>query len=164
MQYQLIRLTAEWVSAYRDIRLESLKDRPQSFASSYERESAWPVKTYASRLTNSYTMGVVVDGALAAIATLIPSEHAVMPHKATIVAVYVRPAYRGNGYARMLMEALIAEAAQHYEQIIISVEAENTPAIHVYKSLGFEQYGFEPRAAKIGDTYYDDLWMVKFLK
>jgi ribosomal protein S18 acetylase RimI-like enzyme len=36
----------------------------------------------------------------------------------------------------------------------------NEPALRLYRALGFATYGREPRALKIGATYYDEDLMV----
>lgn len=49
----------------------------------------------------------------------------------------VLPAYRGQGIGSSLLTHLIAQAADSYEQICLSVAAEN-PALGLYERFGFE--------------------------
>ncbi len=49
------------------------------------------------------------------------------------------------------------------EQVYLAVMATNEPALRVYRALGFETYGREPHALKIGETYYDEDLMVLWL-
>ena len=43
--------------------------------------------------------------------------------------------------------------------------ADNVRAIHLYQSLGFEDFGCTPRAFRLKDgTYHDEAHLVKFLK
>ena len=65
----------------------------------------------------------------------------------------------------MLLEAAIARARETpgVEQLILAVVTVNTPARNLYLSLGFEPYGREPLALKLGDRYLDEELMVLFL-
>lgn len=49
----------------------------------------------------------------------------------------VLPAYRGQGIGSSLLTHLIAQASDSYEQICLSVAAEN-PALRLYERFGFE--------------------------
>ena len=46
------------------------------------------------------------------------------------------------------------------EYIRLSVITDNTAAIDLYRSLGFEQYGCEPRSLKVNGEYYDEYLMI----
>jgi len=59
----------------------------------------------------------------------------------SISNVAVLPAYRLQGIARRLMEAAICKAIDRgARQLILEVGAENEPARHLYRSLGFVAY------------------------
>ena len=52
-----------------------------------------------------------------------------------------------------------------YEQIELEVVSSNTPAINLYKKLGFSVYGERPRSFRLKDgNYSDELLMVLALK
>ena len=51
-------------------------------------------------------------------------------------------------------------AIEGVEQVLLSVAATQTSAIHLYRSLAFESFGTEPRALRIGDRYIDEEHMV----
>lgn len=56
-----------------------------------------------------------------------------------LMRIAVDPAYRGRGYARKLMEQLEKEADENQVgAITLEVRASNDPAIHLYKSYGFQ--------------------------
>ncbi|HEX8774715.1 MAG TPA: GNAT family N-acetyltransferase [Pyrinomonadaceae bacterium] len=57
----------------------------------------------------------------------------------------VLPAYRGQGIGTSLLSCLIESVEDIYENISLSVAAEN-PALHLYERLGFEEVG------KFGDS------------
>jgi ribosomal protein S18 acetylase RimI-like enzyme len=56
--------------------------------------------------------------------------------------VAVLPEYRGHGIGRQLMEACIERARQEGSfSVALEVRMDNTPARHLYQSLGFQQTG-----------------------
>ncbi len=56
-----------------------------------------------------------------------------------------------------------ARAAPGLEQIVLAVTAHNTVARSLYTSLGFQTYGLERHALKLGDRYLDEELMVLWL-
>ena len=83
-------------------------------------------------------------------------------HGADIVSVYIKPAYRGKGIGRALLQALIDEAKSYsfLENLVLTVTSTQAAAIALYESLGFIQQGVLPRNIKIDGTYYDQIIMV----
>lgn len=79
--------------------------------------------------------------------------------------MYVIPEKRGNGFAKMLLKTAIEQAkrTQGIEQINLTVVSTNVSAKRLYDSLGFEQFGVERRALKVGKAYFDEIHMVLFL-
>ena len=52
--------------------------------------------------------------------------------------VGVRPEHRGEGWGRILTSAALDESRiRGTETMVLYVAEDNTPAIHLYKSLGF---------------------------
>jgi len=83
-------------------------------------------------------------------------------HRGHVWSVYVTAAARGQGLGRQLMTGLVERAAatEGIEQVVLSVSTTQVAAVRLYRSLGFESFGIEPRAMKIGDRYFDHEHMV----
>ena len=63
-----------------------------------------------------------------------------------IANVAVAAPYRGRGIGRALMEASLEHIrGQHGQWAVLQVRANNAPAVHLYRSLGFEEVGGESR-------------------
>jgi ribosomal protein S18 acetylase RimI-like enzyme len=78
-----------------------------------------------------------------------------------VYGTYVRPEYRRQGVGRALMEAVVAQARKvGLRQIELSVTQANEPAVLLYESCGFERYGLERDAFRVGDAFYDVAHMV----
>ena len=75
----------------------------------------------------------------------------------------MRPEARGLGVASLLLGAIIAAAAERYEQITLEVAADNSAALALYDKFGFVRYGRAPRALKTLDGYQDEILMLRFL-
>ena len=144
------------------LRLEGLQNDPVAFGSSWEEEHTRTPETVAPRLRampdGNFVMGAFEDNRLIGVTGFVRSERPKTRHKGFVWGVYVTPDARGNGVARGLLTFLL-ERARGYaglDQITLSVSVPQTPARNLYTSLGFEVYGYEQHALKIGDTYIDE--------
>jgi RimJ/RimL family protein N-acetyltransferase len=77
--------------------------------------------------------------------------------------MYVVPTARGQGIGRALLARALEFAATiaNLQQVTLAVNANNRPAIRLYKAAGFQQYGLEPMALFVGGTFHDEIHMVK---
>ena len=156
---------------YWEIRLEALRLHPEAFGSDYEESLRRPIEKVRERIrenreTGSFTLGAFEDGEIVGTTGFFREEGIKERHRGFIWGVYVRPQYREQGIARKLMQEAIRRvgAIDGVEQIHLMVTTINTGARQLYRSLGFEEYGVEPRALKVGSEYYDEAMMVLLLK
>lgn len=80
------------------------------------------------------------------------------------IALYQKDTGRGIG--RILLTEILQKAVEAgYEQAELCVAATNTKAIHLYESMGFQEYGRLDHSMKYDDgSYAADIFMVKRLK
>jgi len=158
------QLTPTDAENYRTIRLEALKNKPEAFSSSYEDEVEFSVEKYRGRFNNdhTYTFGAFEGGNLVGTVTLICETRKKIRHRATIVAMYVKPDQRKSGVGKSLMNVAInkAKELEKIEQIYLAVTVGNDPAKRLYTSLGFVTYGVDRNGLKIDGTYFDEELMV----
>lgn len=77
------------------------------------------------------------------------------PH-ADLEKIAVDAAAHGRGVGRALTAALIADARQAgIEVLTLDARGDNTPALRLYRSLGFTEYGRLPRFVAVGERRYD---------
>lgn len=106
-----------------------------------------------------------VDGELAGVAIVYSNNPQTRLRHRCCVDITLYQKFWGMGIGTALLrEVLNAAEAAGYEQAELEVVSTNTPAIGLYRKLGFEAIGTMPRAMKYADgSYADFLLMVKRL-
>ncbi|WP_051334409.1 GNAT family N-acetyltransferase [Bradyrhizobium sp. Ai1a-2] len=159
------RLEARDTADYRDLRLEGLKAHPEAFASSWEHEVDKPTSWWEERLkTNTVFGGWVNSSPLVGLAGFRVQDGVKLQHKGVLWGMYVRPEARGTGLAAALVNQVVEHARPLVEDVCLTVVASNAAAHRLYGAAGFEEYGLERRALKVGSEYYDELLMVLQLR
>jgi GNAT superfamily N-acetyltransferase len=161
-------LEARDAGAYWQLRLQSLRDEPQAFSSSYETALAMPdaekQKTFSSRITgpDNFIFGAFEGNKLVGTAGFAEETGPKTRHKAMLWGMYVAPEARYQGTGQALLKQLIKQASsiEGVEQIYLGVVTTQAAARRLYVRLGFEVYGTEPRALKMGRDYFDEDLMV----
>jgi RimJ/RimL family protein N-acetyltransferase len=162
------RLGREDAAAYRDLRLRGLTGCPDAFTSSYEEDSAKPLAATEKRLaadSAASVYGAFVDGKLAGVVGLAREPRAKNRHKAVVFGMYVAPEHAKLGIGTALLRYGIDQARQQpgLEQLVLTVTETNVPARALYASFGFRSFGIEPRAIRVGATYFEKNHMILFL-
>lgn len=163
MNFVIRPLRPEDSALYRDIRLEALRMHPEAFSSSFEQESAQPLSSFEQRLTANTVFAGFLGHVVLGVAGFMPESSIKRAHKGHLWGMYVRPAARGTGLARQLVEAVLTFAQDRVELVQLSVVSGNVPAHRLYQSLGFTPFGLEERALKVQGKYLDEVHMAKRL-
>ncbi len=153
------QLSPSDAESFRELRLEGLRLNPEAFGSTYDFEKDQPLTRYSGWLTNSTVFGAFQNSHLIGTASFTQLSGLKDSHKGLLRAMYVRPTHRRSGAGRQLVQAIIELARQKVEQLQLSVVSDNQPAIRLYHSLGFRQYGLEKNALKHNNQYSDEILM-----
>ena len=81
-------------------------------------------------------------------------------HRGVLWGMFVASEHRKSGIGQALIEAVIAYASDRVDQIHLTVVAENAGAFRLYRRLGFQVYGVEPRALRYNGRDYAEILMV----
>lgn len=157
------RLAEEDVRDYRQIRLSALRNTPDAFASTYDAEAALPDEQHARRLATSEVFGAYAEGRIIGVLGCKRFDNAREIHKAFLWGFYVEPPFRRSGVASGLLNASLHAVQKGVEQVLLTVVADNRPAIALYERFGFRPYGLEPRSLFSSGAYLDEMLMVLFL-
>lgn len=114
-------------------------------------DDPWSREIMAAELGNAhgyYLAAVGDDGAIGAYAGLLAP---IGTGQGDIQTVSVAPGVRRQGLGRLLLQALLAEAARRgAEELFLEVRHDNEAAQALYRELGFEQIGVRKRYYKGG--------------
>ena len=141
------RVRPEEALTFRALRLRALADAPHAFASSLAAEQDKPTELWRSEVRRH------ASGSDSAVFLVESAEEGPFglagcylrdrrPEVAHVVSVWVDPAMRGRGAARLLMEAAEAWARQAGARTMeLWVAQDNAAARALYEGLGFTETG-----------------------
>ena len=163
-------LTAEDANTWWRLRRQALESDPEAFTASSDEHQRLSPEDVRNRLgaglQDSFVVGALEDARLAGMAGFYRETGAKTCHKGRIWGVYVTPEKRQGGIGRKLVQLLLerARAIDGLDQIHLSATTTQAAATQLYRSMGFESFGVEPRALKIGGRYIDEEYMLLRLK
>ncbi|MGG5739880.1 MULTISPECIES: GNAT family N-acetyltransferase [Bacillus cereus group] len=152
-------LQATDAESYWNLRLESLKENPEAFATTYEES----MQQVANNLetAGSFTFGAFKNDKLIGIVTVLQEKRLKLQHRGVIVSMYVTPSQRNSGIGQALLKETLKKAKElNLEQITLTVLTDNKPAKALYESMGFQTFGIEKKALKYKEQYFDEEFMV----
>ena len=91
----------------------------------------------ANHIENGYYHGVYYDGRLVAVA----GTHVVSPEEGIAVVgnVFTHPRHRGRGYATLATGATTMALLNRCEDVVLTVDPKNVPAVRAYWRLGYSE-------------------------
>jgi ribosomal protein S18 acetylase RimI-like enzyme len=157
------RTTADDGERLREIRLEALERHPAAFSADLADAKALTPEQWRANAVQRVTFFAEHDGAVVGMSGYGRDAGSKVKHGGNLYAMYVRKDARGTGAGDALVKAVLDHAGREVEQIRLTVEADNVPAIRLYERHGFRVVGRLPRALRIGAAYYDELVMFRRL-
>ena len=157
-------LTSDDATEYQGLRLRALQEYPKSFSSSFEEESQLTDQQVESRLLMAegrMVLGAFDKRSLVGTIGIGRSRGIKTQHKCFIWGMYVNPDYHSRGIGKLLLKNSIeyVRTVPGVEQLYLSVIEGNKPALTLYKSSGFIEYGCEPNALVVDGMGYSEILM-----
>ncbi len=151
---------------YRNIRLESLRNFPDSFCSDYAAQEAKPklgFQEYIEQENNTrFIIGVFDQDQLIGICGFYQHPDCNMQHRGEIIQMYVKPGHQGKSIGKHLIEKTLEEAfsLSAVEQVELGVLSTAPAASRLYDRVGFKEYGFQHNCFKTNGEYIHQRMMV----
>jgi GNAT superfamily N-acetyltransferase len=144
------QLTPDETERLRSIRLRSLRDAPEAFATTFEESAARPPESWVQQLRDLATfVAVIGDRDVGLVRGAPPSQiPGIVTDLPVLISMWVAPEERGKGVGAALVDAVIAWArAQGFARLRLEVVDDNAPAVALYAGKGFLQTGPSVRCA-----------------
>ncbi len=132
--------TDEW-AVLRDLRFASLRDAPEAFTSTVEREEGYPPEVWQLR-TGTAAVAFAAGQPVGIAGWHRPDDDA----DTELVGMWVHPRHRGTGTALAIVEHVIA--ATRGERLILHVLPANDRARALYRKAGFVPDGLHAHRAE----------------
>jgi GNAT superfamily N-acetyltransferase len=149
----------DW-QALRDIRLEALRDAPEAFGSTYERQVTFGEADWQRRIAQGGTFLAYLPEVSASEPDGLAGGYQERPSLVELVSMYVRPPARGRGVGEALVASVIEWArARDAASVHLWVTEANRPARLLYERCGFTLTGerqplpSNPGLGEIGMTF-----------
>lgn len=140
--------------------LEAYALQPDAFTSTAAERGALPRAWWEARLQDGPDATVVTFGALdrealVGAVTLVFETGARTKHKASLVGMYVREAFRKAGVGTAFVDAVLETARNRPGTLVVqlTVSSHNAAAKRLYERHGFVEFGVEPYAVAHGSGF-----------
>ncbi len=159
-RFAVRRLVPADAAVYRALMVGAYRHEKDAFTSTAaERESLplawWEARVAVDAEAVEMVFGAFVDGQLVGAAGLNFERRTRTKHKATLFGMFVHPDFRGGGIAGALVRAILAQAraTPGTEVVQLTVTDTNAAALRLYERCGFQVFGTEPLAVRIGAEF-----------
>ncbi len=156
----VLRLTPQSATQYRELMLEAYTLHPEAFTSSAAERAALPLTWWETRLQTTNGPGDVIFGAwdgetLVGVVGLSLESRAKARHKVTLMGMYVKEHCRGCGLGSLLVTTALQflDTRPDVNVVQLTVTQGNTAAQALYERFGFVQFGIEPMAVAVAGGY-----------
>jgi ribosomal protein S18 acetylase RimI-like enzyme len=152
----------EW-QKYKELRLQSLKEYPSAFSSSYEESVSKPDEDWRKTLEASIKFeesGILCayDGEnMIGCVGAYWKNKSKTKHVANVGLMYVKPQYHGQKLGEKLLVELLSilRSMGQFRKVKLEVVTNNLPAFNLYKKLGFLESGVNREELFIDGVYFD---------
>ena len=121
------------------------------------------VRLWMGYMKHQAVLTAMYDGVPCGNAVLYIQPYPKLAHQ-SLFAIIIDEKYRGRGVGTRLIEELIRLGQEQFHLELIHLEVyEGNPAIHLYRKMGFTEYGVHPHFVKQEGHYLSKILMQKTL-
>ncbi len=148
--------------AFQSLRLQALETNPEAFGESFrdarQRNTAFFADQISDHGKGDFVLGAFEGSKLVGMAGFYREQQEKLSHKGVIWGVYVTPACRSRGIARVLLTQIISitKGLSGLAHLKLTVVTTNMAAFALYTELGFKSYGTEENALLIMGESFDE--------
>jgi len=152
---------------YRAIRLESLKEYPNSYGSVYAEQMVKAKLGFESNIENQdrkqFIIGAFDGDKLIGICGFYGMDDERFKHQGELIQMYVKANYQGCQIGFNLLEATVKEAflLEELKQIELGVFSSSPAALRIYQKAGFEEFGLQKDCLKTAEGFFHLHLMMK---
>ncbi len=149
---------------YKQLRLRALKESPEAFDATLESELRFSDTEWRSRLDPSHrkthALPLIAEFDCAPTGLVWGAVDVLNPNTASVYQMWVANVARGKGVGRALLYTVIAWARElQLEQLMLSVNKNNSAALSLYESVGFQPvFATSPVLAKGVQSLRFNVW------
>lgn len=164
MDLTIERITLDSWQEYKAIRLRALKEEPNAFSSTYERESAWTNDEWQKRAQEPESVILLAKIQRKTVGLIGIYWKGNQKERGEIWATFVDRDYRRRGVGRLLMQAIEEEARKNGTKIVtLGVIKGRNAALTLYKSLGYKETKEKNNQEKSNGIHFDSYYYEKTL-
>ena len=164
---KIIRLTPKDYEPFYALRLASLEECPEEFATDADAWKNAPRETISKLLINSETrpdapiFGAWKNEEMVGLIGVNRDLRPSVMHKFTLWGLYVLPELRKQGVGRALLDEVIKVAHETSDLRLVRavVTITSQAAISLLEKQGFKVFGREPEGKRLNEKYYDQVYL-----
>lgn len=158
MTLKITQLPADKWQSYRDIRLEALQADSLAFGGIYAEEISNPEEQWRNGIKNMWF--ALADDEVIGMIGLLQDTGSTGKHRAHVISLWVRPAFRRQGIGGKLIRYLQEWSPdQGIRKLYLHVTSTQEAAIKLYETLGFKEVGLLKENTFIKGAYFDQYLM-----
>lgn len=154
---------SQW-RVYRRLRLDSLRESPLAFGSSFGEEASFSEEDWKERMKNTYfaMAGELPVGMVVCSFT----KEVKFRHIAEVFGFYVAAGERGKGIGSALLDHALklAKGNRQIVKVRLYVNERQSAALRMYEKAGFEVVGRLAREMRVRSRFYTMLVMEKKIR
>ncbi len=158
------------VEEFRNLRLDSLKNDPDSWLATFDEEKDLPNMSFANKIQYAYSppifgfYGYFENNKLIGYAQLSSSYWNKKKHIVTLYDICISKEARRKSVGTKLINFIIekVKTAPYIEQIQLRVNSRNSGAISFYEKIGFDKTVILPESVKEADGSYQEEYLYTY--